>query len=104
MITIAMLKALCFASMAVLAVAAAGCKDITKDAQVLADRACACKDKACADQVIDDLANLFKDNKHAASDEAKMQEAGKKIGQCAIAAGANIDDMLAKLKPYDDQQ
>jgi hypothetical protein len=104
MITMAMLRALCFASLTVLSLSAAGCKDITNDAEAIADRACACKDKTCSDKAIDDLVDLFKNNKHAASDEARMTKVGKRIGQCAITAGTTADDLLAKLKPYDDQQ
>lgn len=95
-----MVKALAFASLALLAGTLGGCKDITKDAQGLAERACACHDKACADRVVDDLVDLFKSNPHAASDEAKMQEAGKKLGTCAVTAGASVDEITAKLKPF----
>ena len=96
-----MLKALCFVSLTVLSLSATGCKDITKDAEALADRACACKEKACADKVVDDLVDLLKNNKHAGGDEARVEKAGERIGMCAVQAGADANDLVAKMKQFD---
>jgi len=78
-----------------------GPANITKDTEALADRACACKNKACADKVIDDLVDLLKHNKQAAGDESRVQKAGERIGTCAVQAGADANQMVAKMKQFD---
>lgn len=79
---------------------AVGCggKDLTKDIEALADRACACKDAACADKVVDDLLTLAENNKKAKGDSSRTNAAAKKLGECAIKAGIDPQQFVAKMK------
>jgi hypothetical protein len=76
-----------------------GCsKDVTKDIENLADRACACKDAACADKVVDELVELAEKNKDAKGDESRANAAARKLGECVVKAGIDLDKFQAKMK------
>ena len=73
-------------------------KDVTKDIEALADRACACTDAACADKVVDDLLTLAEKNKQANGDSERTNQAAKRLGECAIKAGIDPQQFVAKMK------
>jgi hypothetical protein len=86
-------------TLALVCLFAFGCsKDVTKDIEDLADRACACTDAPCADKVVDDLLTLAEKNKKAKGDSDRTNKAAKRLGECAIKAGIDPEQFVAKMK------
>ncbi len=73
--------------------------DLMRAVERLADRACACSDANCARKVVGELVALaarFKDAQDG--DETRMDAAGRRLGQCAVTAGMDAQELMTALQ------
>ena len=77
-----------------------GCKDATKDFEGLADRACQCAedDAACANKVLADLVAFTAHTKISDGNLQRITQAGARISNCLVGAGAQPDRVTAALE------
>ena len=75
---------------------------INRKLDALADRACACRTSDCATQVISDMVDLSRSETSWSGEEGRARTSARRIGECAIKAGMDIDlfaSYIRKMRP-----
>jgi len=73
--------------------------DLNRAIEEIADRACACTDEACARRAVGELVALATKFKGDTSgDQQRGEAAGQRLGQCAIKAGLDPQELLTTLQ------